>query len=85
MSTHVGNLIRKKRLERGLTQVQAAKLIDLGGPMFISQVEGGISKLPLDRVKVFCEALKMDKLDVYKALVEDYKVSVKQALNWGDL
>lgn len=83
MATHVGNLIRKKRLGLGLTQKQVAKLIKVAGPMFISQVEGGVSKAPLARVRDICRALGIDKHDIYYALLEDYKLKLNQALKVG--
>ncbi|RLA87999.1 MAG: hypothetical protein DRG20_06730 [Deltaproteobacteria bacterium] len=56
----LGEFLRKRRQELGLTQKQVAEALGYSFPNFISMIENGY-KVPLKRYKDFAKVLKLDE------------------------
>lgn len=56
----IGQLIRKRRQELGLSQSQLAKLVGCR-PNWISMIETGSGKFPKAKWQTFADALRIDR------------------------
>lgn len=74
-----GELIKKARMKKGLTQAELAKKLGYSIPQFISLIENGHSKVPLSIVKELVNILKIPKSSLIKALIVEYKKEVDKA------
>jgi transcriptional regulator with XRE-family HTH domain len=74
-----GELIRHYRKKNNLTQLFLSELFSFD-PQFISLIENGHSKMPLDKGLMFCCQLGIDKKKMKKALLSDYEEKINQAL-----
>ena len=54
-----GNKIRKARIEKGLTQLDLAEIVDVT-PVSISYYEAGKKKPSFDKIKTICNELGLD-------------------------
>jgi transcriptional regulator with XRE-family HTH domain len=66
----IGKLIKAKRTKLGITQALIAKEMRLSSPVFISLIENGRSKLPLEMVLWFSNRLDIPKRKMRKLLIE---------------
>ena len=55
----VAEIVSIRRQDLGMTQAELAKRLELDSANFISILEAGRSKVPIERVVDFAEALKM--------------------------
>mgnify|MGYP000858246273 FL=1 len=55
-----GRWLREKRCERGLSQRELARRVNMEYYTFISQIEAGRGRVPADRLRDWAEALEMD-------------------------
>lgn len=74
-----GQLIKKHRTQKGLTQIQLAKQLGYEIPQFISLMENGHSKVPLSLCKMLVVILKINNSILSRSLVNEYKNEVKKA------
>lgn len=58
MQNIVGQNIRQKRLEAGLTQAELARKVGVTSKAAISRVENGVEDLTTDRVRKYAKALE---------------------------
>ena len=75
--SHIGALIKKKRIEKGLTQFQLAVKLGSFSPMFISSIENGKALLPLRYLVALCTVLGIKKEEAVNAVIFDYSKRVK--------
>lgn len=68
----LGQYIKHKREENGLTQLALAKKLGFEIPQFVSLMENGHSKIPLNVLKKLIPILGLDKKKVVKILVTYY-------------
>ena len=54
-----GNKIKKARLEKGLTQLDLAEIVEVT-PVSISYYEAGKKKPSFDKIKIICNELGLD-------------------------
>jgi transcriptional regulator with XRE-family HTH domain len=85
--TKTGELIRKYREKRGLSQAYLSEKFDLTSAQFFSNIERGISSLPPEYVKRLSLILQVPlsrftwayKRDLEVDMDEKYRVYVKRA------
>lgn len=66
-----GQLIRKTRFEKGISQVQIAKKLNCTS-QFVANWERGASAPPLKYIKPICKFVGIGINDMKAALMEDY-------------
>lgn len=72
----VGSVLRKVRLEKQLTQTQAADLIGIDRPDVVL-IESGSSSITLFKTILYCKALELDLV----ALMDELEKSVDAQLD----
>lgn len=78
-----GEMLRKKRVEKGLTQAELSDKLNYANPQFISLMERGLSKVPLNTMGRLIDVLGLDEDAVVHHLVRDYEMTVRQELRKG--
>lgn len=74
-----GQFIKIQRTAIGMTQLELAKKLDYEIPQFISLMENGHSKVPIDKCSKIAKALKMSNSvtrEFAESLVKEYRTSV---------
>jgi ribosome-binding protein aMBF1 (putative translation factor) len=79
--SHTGDMIRKARAEKGVSQVEISKHFYFKSPQFISNVERGLSLWPANKARDICHMLgiNIDKFllamskDLREKSERDYK------------
>ena len=66
----IGELIRTKREELGLSQAVLARVVKCR-PNFISMIENGHARFPRRKWLVFAEILDLDRLEFLEMILED--------------
>ncbi len=79
MDSAVGQLIKKAREARGLSQTDAGKLINIS-EQFLGRVEVGSDPLPLMRARRLQKVLKINRRKLLSAFIKDYKSKVNKHL-----
>ncbi|WP_413292747.1 helix-turn-helix domain-containing protein [Bdellovibrio sp. HCB185ZH] len=78
----LSDFIRKKRMGAFLTQREAAKLLGYSRSQFLSNLERGNRKPPLEILKRMCEIYRVPeeemKAEYIKQITEDAKESINQ-------
>ena len=70
----MGNFLRQKRESKGLTQAQVATQLGYGSPQFISNIERGVSRVPVKSLRSF--------ISLYDLQVdEDIELMLKERRN----
>jgi DNA-binding XRE family transcriptional regulator len=73
---NTSELIKKARIEKEISQTEAAKLLGYKNGQIISNIERGLQGVPLGRASEFCHKLRLNP-DMLKAhLVQDFKESI---------
>lgn len=67
-----GRWLREKRCERGLSQRELARRVNMEYYTFISQIEAGRGRVPADRLRDWAEALEMDPKEFAINLMQFY-------------
>ena len=81
--TAIGKLIQESR-ENADPKVSQRKLsteLGYGNGQFISNVERGICKIPLDKINKVAEVLSISTDVIKDALLEDYGFTIDKAIN----
>lgn len=73
MKTHLGKLLREKRLGLSITQKQISDSFKFTTSQFISNVELGKSPLPPELVRPLAKMLKTPAKHLVDAAVKDYR------------
>lgn len=79
-----GAWLRHKREARGLTQVELAERIGARYYTFISQIEGGVGRVPIDGQRAWAEALGLPPTDFARVLLGYYEPELSTLLFGGD-
>jgi transcriptional regulator with XRE-family HTH domain len=77
----IGTLIREYRLKAALTQLELAYKLGYEIPQFISLIENGHSKVPLNVVAQLITHLGIPERLILNALVEAYEAETRDILN----
>lgn len=78
--SHVGDTVRHHRLKRNLSQGDLAKHFNLSSPQFISNIERGITHLPVEMVPELSEFLDCPRKIFIDAQARDYMIECKEKI-----
>lgn len=76
ITSKVALVIRDRREELGLSQMDLARALKLKSPQFISNIERGLVNIPLKKIDQFCKVLQLDYRFLLK-LVHEEKIPFK--------
>lgn len=76
----MGNFLREKRESKGLTQAQVATQLGYGSPQFISNIERGVSRVPVKSLKYFIDLYSLRPDEVIDLLLEEKRYQLKKVL-----
>ncbi len=76
----IGSIIKKYRVEAGLTQMGLAQKLGYEIPQFISLIENGHSKAPLNVVAQLIQIIDIPEQIILAALTESYTAEAKEIL-----
>lgn len=76
----IGQLIKEARLKKKMTQLQLGQVVGYTNSNFISVIEQGRQKCPVNTLGVICLALKIDPLLVRRMLVDDHHFKITREL-----
>lgn len=83
-SSHIpkslGLYLKRKRIEKGLTQSDVAGKLGYGSPQFISNIERGISSVPLKSLRVIVEMYGLSADEVVNILLDEKRKYYRQQL-----
>lgn len=79
----LGLMIKEHRLKHGLTQAELAEKLGYSIPQFISLMENGHSKIPLDVLGELISILSIPETKVFEILVSSYKREAKEQIALG--
>jgi transcriptional regulator with XRE-family HTH domain len=68
-----GRWLKRARETAGLTQAELAEKVGLRYYTFVSQVESGLGRLPIETQSAWAEALGLDPSDFAKTLLRYYE------------
>lgn len=77
----LGPFLREKREIKGLTQAQVAERLGYGSPQFISNIERGISRVPIKSLRYFVEVYDLRPDDLISVLLEEMKTQLLKQLS----
>lgn len=80
---HLGALIRDYRLKAGLTQIELATKLNYSIPQFISLMENGHSKIPLNILGQIISVLNIPEKKALDLLVSSYIKEAKLQISIG--
>lgn len=78
MTNALGKLIKSARKKKKISQGYLCKLLKVKTPQSISNIERGVSPVPVKHVKILCKALHITPAVFYAAFVSDYAITLKQ-------
>jgi transcriptional regulator with XRE-family HTH domain len=81
----LGALIKEYRLKAGMTQMDLAVKLNYDIPQFISLMENGHSKIPLNILGELIGILKIPEKKAFDFLIETYTAEAKQEILKGKL
>ena len=76
----LGELLRKKRLAAGFTQMNVAKKAGLSSAQFISNVERGIAGPPLSMLGMMIRLYRINPEEAVKIIIDISKVKLRKHL-----
>jgi len=76
VTSKVALVIRERREELGLSQMDLARALKLKSPQFISNIERGLVNIPLKKIDQFCKVLQLDYKFLLR-LVHEEKIPQK--------
>ena len=80
MNTEISKLIADHRISLNITQTQLGKKLGWGSAQFVSNIERGISGLPLAKSKKLCRILCIKQKVLKDAMIADFAARVSQTL-----
>lgn len=78
---NVAKLMRLRRIELGLSQSQAAKLIGFVRGQFVSNVERALCSVPPRKIESTARVLQVDPSEIINAILEDERIFMHQILS----
>lgn len=76
----MGEFIRKKRVEKGLTQTQVSKALGYSSSQFISNIERGLASPPFKALKKLMGILDLDEREVMDVLLRQQEEYIREEL-----
>lgn len=83
MESEIGTLIREYRLKAGFTQKDLAEKLGYTQPVFVSLIEKGASKVPLQTLGELITLLNIPEKKITKILIDSYSQKVKEEIKSG--
>ena len=68
-----GKIIKQMREQTGLSQSDLGRVLGLAGKQFVSMIENGRTRIPLDQVPLWAKALKVEPKQLMKLLMRCYE------------
>lgn len=81
----LGIFLKEQRENKGLTQAHVADKLGYGSPQFISNIERGISRVPIKSLRQFIEVYELRVNDVINILLEEKRLQLIQELGLNDI
>jgi transcriptional regulator with XRE-family HTH domain len=75
-----GRWLKSARETRGLTQAQLAELVGLRYYTFVSQVESGMGRVPIEAQAAWAAAVDLDPQDFARTLLRYYEPELHRLL-----
>jgi len=80
---NIGAIVKQYRVKAEMTQLELANHLGYDIPQFISLIENGHSKLPLNVVSRLIQKLHIPEKVILDALVDAYEAEAKDMLSKG--
>lgn len=80
-SNRLGLFLKSKREEKGLTQSEVARTLGYGSPQFISNIERGISSVPMKSLRLMIDLYGVSADEIVEILLEEKKQQLARALS----
>lgn len=80
---HMGPLVKEYREKSGMTQLELARKLGFDMPQFISLMENGHSKIPLNILGKLIQVLKIPEKKALDLLVKVYVAEAKVEISAG--
>ena len=71
-----GIFLKKKRQQAKLSQAEVAEKLGYGGPQFISNIERGVSSVPLEKLGEMAELYKISKRQMAEFIIENSRIEL---------
>jgi transcriptional regulator with XRE-family HTH domain len=84
LRTQAGRWLKAAREAAGLTQAQLAEQVGLRYYTFVSQVESGVGRLPIETQEAWAVAIGHDPREFAKTLLEYYEPELYRLLFGGE-
>lgn len=79
---HLGIYLRRKRIERDLTQAELAQIAEPNmHPQFVSNWERGLCAPPNHCFQRIIDILRLDKVELASAMLSDAKVEIETVIS----
>lgn len=75
-----GRWLKAAREQAGLTQAQLSEVVGLRYYTFVSQVESGVGRLPIETQAAWAAALRLDEAEFAKTLLAYYEPELHRLL-----
>ncbi len=82
-NSRLGALVKEYRLKSGMTQIELANKLNYSIPQFISLMENGHSKIPLNVLGQIIAILGVPEKKALDMLVESYRADAKATISAG--
>lgn len=79
----IAEMIREKRINIGWTQITLARKLGYKTSMFVSLIERGETKIPLETMGKLCNLLQIDRRTVIRLLTDEYQVQITEEMDKG--
>lgn len=76
----LGNHLKKKRLESGVSQMEVARKLGYTSPQFVSNVERGLCSFPLNKLKILVDLYKLDREQLTQIILSEHEKDVRRKL-----
>lgn len=77
---NLGQYLREKRVNAGLTQAEIAGKLGYSSPQFISNFERGLCSPPLKNLKALVKLYKIDANELIRLIIDEQKNVLSHAL-----
>ena len=73
--------LKEKRIEAGLTQLQASQVIGHQTAQYVSNFERGLCEPSVEKAMQLCEAYDVSRRELYEVLVHLYQSALSETLS----
>jgi len=83
LNLELGQLIKEHRANKGITQLQLSEKLGYDTPQFISIIERGLAKVPLNVIGQLIILLGIPEKKITKLLTNEYQKEVQREIASG--